>query len=238
MNIAVIFAGGVGVRMKTSGTPKQFLTVYEKPIIIYTLEKFQYNDNIDAIVIACVEDYIEHTRSLCSRFGITKLRDIVPGGVTGQQSIYNGLKAARAIASGDGDLVLIHDGVRPIINNDVINDSIACATQYGNAITCAQCKETVALIGEDGEICETVNRDNARLARAPQTFRIGDILSAHEYAVSHGWENIIDSCTLMSMCGNKLHYTTCGSENIKITTPDDFFLFKAILESQQAANAF
>ena len=238
MNIAVIFAGGAGVRMKTSGAPKQFLKVYDKPVIIYTLEKFQFSESIDAIVIACLESYIDHTRKLCERFGISKVRRIVPGGATGQESIYNGLCAAGEISQSDGDIVLIHDGVRPLINDEIIRANVACALANGNAITCAECKETVAVIDADGAITATVDRSRSRLARAPQSFRIGDIRAAHERARAEGQSNVIDSCTLMSMYGHKLYSVPCGSENIKITTPDDFFLFKAILESQQNMQAF
>lgn len=116
MNIAVIFAGGVGKRMKTNGVPKQFLEVYGKPILIYTLEKFENNHNIDAIVIACLEEKIDYCQKLINKFEITKVRAIVKGGKTGQESIYNGLRAADQISESDNDIVLIHDGVRPLID--------------------------------------------------------------------------------------------------------------------------
>lgn len=238
MNIGVIFAGGVGVRMKTNGVPKQFLAVYDKPIIVYTIEKFQYNNNIDAVVIACVESHIDYMWQLCTRYNLTKVRDIVVGGSTGQESIYHGLLAAKKISADDNDIVLIHDGVRPLINDKIINDNIECVTKHGNCITCAPCKETIAIVDENGEIKSTTDRTNSRLARAPQSFRIGDILFSHEKARTEGINTIIDSCSMMSMYGYKLYTIECGSENIKITTPDDYFLFKAILESQQNSQAF
>ncbi len=238
MNIAVVFAGGVGVRMNTSGVPKQFLTVYDKPIIVHTIEKFQYNNNIDAVVVACVESHIEYMWQLCSRYNLTKVKDIVVGGTTGQESIYHGLLAAKKVSDDDNDIVLIHDGVRPLINDKVINDNIECVKTHGNCITCAPCKETIALVDDDGAIKSTTDRTNSRLARAPQSFKIGEILSSHEKARAEGKNSIIDSCTMMSMYGYKLYTIECGSENIKITTPDDYFLFKAILESQQNSQAF
>lgn len=238
MNIAVIFAGGVGVRMNTSGVPKQFLTVYDKPIIVHTIEKFQFNTNIDTVVIACVESHIDYMWQLCARYNLTKVRKIVVGGSTGQESIYHGLLAAKEFSTSDSDVVLIHDGVRPLIDDVIINDNIACVKAHGNCVTCAPCKETIAIVEEDGSIKSTTDRTNSRLARAPQSFRIGDILAAHERARAEGKNSIIDSCTMMSMYGHKLYTAECGSENIKITTPDDYFLFKAILESRQNIQAF
>ena len=150
MNIAVIFAGGVGSRMQTiGGTPKQFLNVHGKPIIIHTLEKFQENDNIDAITIACVDGYIDHLWKLVKKYDITKVKAIVKGGKNGQESIYNGLKAAKEISDSNDDIVLIHDGVRPLIGNKLIDDNIATVKKYGNAITCVECKETVVTVDND-----------------------------------------------------------------------------------------
>lgn len=238
MNIAVIFAGGVGVRMRSNGVPKQFLKVYDKPIIIHTLEKFQFNENIDAIVIACLESHIEYTWQLCKAYSIDKVKKIVPGGASGQESIYHGLLAAKEVSGSDDDVVLIHDGVRPVIDNEIINENINCVKANGSAITCALCTETVAMVDESGAIVTTTDRSCSRRACAPQSFFIKDILSAHEKARAEGKDGVIDSCTMMTMYGHKLHSVTCGRENIKITTPEDLFLFKAILEYQQSALAF
>lgn len=237
MNIAVVFAGGVGARMK-SGVPKQFLTVYDKPIIIHTLEKFQYCNAIDAIVVACVESHIERLRALCERFGISKVKKICPGGTSGQLSIYNGLLAAKDISEGKGDIVLIHDGVRPVIEEELLLQLIASVEKNGSAIACAPCVETVAIAGENGEILSTTDRSKSFLARAPQCFYLKDILANHKKALSEGREDFIDSCSMMAHYGTKLHMVECSRDNIKITTPDDFFLFKAILEARQNSQAF
>lgn len=237
MNIAVVFAGGVGARMK-SGVPKQFLTVYDKPIIIHTLEKFQYCDDIDAIAVACVESHIDRLTALCERFGISKVKKICKGGTTGQLSIYNGLCAARELSTGENDLVLIHDGVRPVIDDELIKKLVATARKSGNAISCAPCVETVAITDENGNILYTTDRSKSFLARAPQCFFLRDILSAHEKALGEGRTDFIDSCSMMAHYGAKLHMVECSRDNIKITTPDDFFLFKAILEARQNSQAF
>lgn len=238
MNIAVIFAGGVGKRMRTNGIPKQFLEVYGKPIIIYTLEKFQNDKNIDAIVVACLKDKIEYCQELVNKFGITKVKAIVEGGETGQGSIYNGLKAAKAISESDDDIVLIHDGVRPLIDEDLIDNNIECVKENGSAITCVECKETVVLLEDDNHIKEATDRVSSKIARAPQSFYLKDIWEVHNKAIEDGNINVIDSCTLMKMYGKKLTMVMGNSENIKITTPDDYYMFKALLSAKEDSKIF
>lgn len=239
MNIAVIFAGGVGSRMRTKGgTPKQFLEVYGKPIIIYTLEKFQNNKNIDAIVIACLKDKIDYCWDLVERFGITKVRNIVAGGSCGQESRHNALKAANEISESDEDIVLIHDGVRPLIDDELINNNIKSVKKYGSAITCVEQKETVTLVDENNKIKSTTDRSKTRIARAPQSFYLSEILKIHEKAVIDGNTDTIDSCTLMKMYKKDLYIVLGGSENIKITTPDDYYIFKAILQAKESSEIF
>lgn len=239
MNIGVIFAGGVGTRMKTSGLPKQFLKVNGKPILIHTLEYFQNNKNIQAIVLASVETHLEYCKELAEKYGITKLKKIVPGGHNGQSSIYNALCAAKEISESEEDIVLIHDGVRPLITDKLINDNIDCVIKNGSAITCVECKETIAVEDElTHTISSTVERSTARLARAPQSFYLKDILEVHNKALKDGNTNAIDSCSLMRMYGKKLSIVIGESENIKITTPDDFYVFKAMLEAKQNSDIF
>lgn len=238
MNIAVIFAGGVGKRMKTNGVPKQFLEVYGKPILIYTLEKFENNHNIDAIVIACLEEKIDYCQKLINKFEITKVRAIVKGGKTGQESIYNGLRAADQISESDNDIVLIHDGVRPLIDDEVIDNNIKCVKEHGSAITCVECKETVVILDDNDNIKDVTDRSKSRLARAPQSFYLKDILEAHEKALKDGLTNVIDSCTLMRMYGKEVSIVLGKSENLKITTPDDYYMFKAMLDMKENSNIF
>lgn len=238
MNIAVIFAGGVGRRMKTNGTPKQFLCVHGKPILIFTLEKFQNNNNIDAIVISCHKDYIEHCQRLIKTFGITKVRKIVAGGDNGQSSIYNGLKAAKDISKTKKDIVLIHDGVRPLIDDELIDANIESVKANGSAITCVPAKETIVIVDDNEKIDSATNRDASRIARAPQSFYLTEILSVHEQAIKDGNTDVTDSCTLMRMYDKQLFTVLGKSENIKITTPDDFYIFKALLEAKENSIIF
>lgn len=230
MNIAIIFAGGVGSRMRTKGAPKQFLNLFGKPIIVHTVEKFEYNSSIDKIVIVMLEEYISFMNQLVKKYGLTKVARVVVGGKTGQESIYNGLKAANEISH--DAIVLIHDGVRPIIENGLIEKNISSVKQYGSAISSVPCKETIIKISDLNAISEVVDRNTVWIARAPQSFYLKDILNAHEKAIMNNQTNVIDSCTLMSNYGFPCHYVETLSENIKITTPDDYYLAKAIIESQ------
>ena len=238
MNIAVIFAGGVGKRMKTNGIPKQFLEVYGKPILIYTLEKFENNQKIDAIVVSCLEEKMDYCKKLVDKYEITKVRAIVKGGKTGQESIYNGLKAAEQISETDKDIVLIHDGVRPLIDDEIIDNNIKCVKENGSAITCVECKETVVILDDNDNIKDVTDRSRSRLARAPQSFYLKDILDAHRKALEDGKTDVIDSCTLMRMYGKEVSIVIGKSENLKITTPDDYYMFKALLDAKENSEIF
>lgn len=239
MNIAVIFAGGVGSRMHTKQRPKQFLEMNNKPIIIHTLEHFENHSLIDAIIVVCVEGWIEYLKSLLYKYRIEKVKYIVKGGNTGQLSIYNGLKAAKQISTGEKDIVLIHDGVRPLINEKLITDNINSVNQYGSAITTAIVKETILVINSETSTIDYVPcRKNSRVARAPQSFFLKDILSVHEKTLSCGITNCIDSCTMMRENGFQLHLVDGPDENIKITTPEDFYTMRAILEAKENAQIY
>lgn len=238
MNIAVIFAGGIGQRMKTTKRPKQFLEMHKKPIIIYTLEHFEHHKDIDAIVIACVADWIPYLNDLLDKFHITKVKKVVPGGETGQMSIYNGLVAAKEVAGDEKSIVLIHDGVRPLINEKVITDNIASVEQNGSAITSAVVKETIMVVKEDNSIDYVPNRANSRVAKAPQSFWLDDILEAHNRAQQEGRKDFIDSCTMMKNYGYNLFLIDGPYENIKITTPDDFYTMRALLDAQENAQIY
>ena len=239
MNIGVIFAGGVGSRMHSKSKPKQFLEMHDKPIIIHTLEHFEKNDQVDAVVVVCIESWIDYLKDLLYKFRIEKVKKIVPGGASGQLSIYNGLKAAKEVSNDSNPIVLIHDGVRPLIDVQVITDNIESVKKHGSAITCGKVTETLLVVNaQTGEIENVPSRDKSRLAKAPQSFYLNDILNAHEKALSEGITNSIDSCTLMNSYGYKLNLIDGPSENIKVTTPDDFYKMRAILEAKENAQIY
>lgn len=237
MNIAVIFAGGSGKRMHTKSRPKQFLEYQGKPIIIYTLELFDNHPMIDGIVVACVEEWIPFLEKMLKKFEINKVRKIVPGGTTGQDSIYMGLVAAKECSKGEDDIVLIHDGVRPLITEQTITDNIEKVREEGSCITCIPATETFVVTQEDGGL-EIPTRDNSLIARAPQSFYLKDILAAHEKAKAEGRNDFIDSCTMMHHYGYKLGRVIGPMENIKITTPTDYFIFKAMVEVHENQQIF
>ena len=229
MNIAVIFAGGVGKRMHSKEKPKQFLEMHGKAIIIHTLEVFEHSSEIDAIVIACVKEWIPYLQKLIDISNIKKVVTIVPGGETGQLSIYNGLCAAEKIAGTEKSIVLIHDGVRPLITTQVIHDNINSVKLHGSAITCVTVTETVMIVKADNEIDYIPNR----VARAPQSFWLDDVLRAQRTALNEGMNSFIDTCSLMQHYGFKMYLIDGPRENIKITTPEDFYIMRAMLDARE-----
>lgn len=242
MNIAVIFAGGSGLRMHTKSRPKQFLDLNGKPIIIYTLELFDNHPGIDAIVVACIESWIPFLEKQLRKFEINKVVKIVPGGESGQASIYNGLCAAEAyiksknVASED-TTVLIHDGVRPLITEDTITDNINKVAEVGSCITCIPATETLVVKQHDGSL-EIPSRADSLIARAPQSFLLSDILTAHRRAIDEKKNDFIDSCTMMSHYGYRLGTIIGPMENIKITTPTDFFVLRAMVKVHEDQQIF
>lgn len=238
MNIGVIFAGGVGSRMNSRAKPKQFLMMHGKPIIIHTIEIFEANQSIDAIVVSCVKDWIPHMENLIRKYNLQKVVSVVEGGKTGQLSIYNGLVEAERISGGENGIVLIHDGVRPLITQKTIDDNIETVKRYGSAITCVKVKETVILVNDNEAVDHIPDRDCLRLARAPQSFRLENIISAHRKALDDGIDDFVDSCTMMQHYGNKLYLIEGPQENIKVTTPDDFYIMRAILDAKENSQIY
>lgn len=240
MNIAVIFAGGSGKRMNTVSRPKQFLELQGKPIIIYTLELFDTHPDIDAICVACIESWIPFLKKQLRKFEINKVVEIVPGGESGQDSIYNGLCAAERYAKSKNakDVnVLIHDGVRPLITEQTITDNIKTVIEKGNCITCVPATETFVVNNPDGSL-HIPTRADSKIARAPQSFKLEDIIAAHRQAISNDRHDYIDSCTMMSEMGHHMNTIMGPMENIKITTPTDFFVFRAMVEVHENQQIF
>lgn len=238
MNIGVIFAGGVGTRMRSKEKPKQFLEIFNKPIMMYTLDYFEQNEEIDAVVISCVEEWIPYLKELLFKYRIEKVKKIVSGGRTGQLSIYNGLLAARDVAGDEPAVVLIHDGVRPLINSKLLSKNIECVRKNGSAITAGIVKETIVVVDENNKVQLVPPREKSRVAKAPQSFWLQEILDIHERALRDGIDNFIDSCTMMQHYGKKLCMVDGPYENIKITTPDDFYTMRAILEAKENAQIY
>lgn len=230
-NVAIIFAGGTGERMRNASRPKQFIEHRGKPVLAYTLERFQSHPEIDAIVLVSLRDWIDYCWELARTYRFDKLVSIVPGGATAHESTRNGLEEARGRFSDDA-IALIHDGVRPFIDARTISADIASVREFGSAITVVPAIETVAIGSEPG--ARIVDRNLCQMVRAPQCFRLGDILRAHDRARAEGRE-FIDSATMMSRYGCALHTVPGQMENIKITTALDMHLFRAIVDMQEGA---
>ena len=237
MTNTLIFAGGSGTRMNSKSRPKQFLQFYGKELIIHTLENFQNHSEIDGIVIVCIEDWIPYLNKLLEKYGIDKVKAIVSGGVTGQESIFKGLKAIKTFDKDEKSIVLIHDGVRPFINEDVISSCIKTVKEKRSAITVVPATETI-ITSEDGKISTITDRSKCCLARAPQCFYLDDILDAHHKAIKDGNLNMIDSASLMKFYGHELYTVQGNADNIKITTPTDFYTFKALYEVRENQQIF
>ena len=236
-NIAIIFAGGSGQRMG-SGLPKQFIEVDGKPIIIHTLEIFEEHPMIDAIYVACKEDYIRKLEKLCRKYMITKIAKIVPGGTTGQDSIYQALKAAYD-AEGPDNTVLIHDGVRPCITPMTIEKNILTKEALGSAVTCTKFFETPITSCDGRQIAGMYDRDQTYTVQAPQTFTLGEVMEEHAKvrASNPEYKGIIDTCTMMFQAGKEVHLVEGNRGNIKVTTPEDLFIFRAMREYQSNSPA-
>jgi 2-C-methyl-D-erythritol 4-phosphate cytidylyltransferase len=239
MNIAVIFAGGTGVRMNSQSKPKQFLELHGKSILLHTIEHFEFHPDIDFIVVACLENWIGILKNELYRFGIKKVRWIVRGGETVQKSIYNALKKIEDnIELTDDDIVLLHDGVRPLINQQLISQNIESVKKYGSGITMAYQYETVATVNGEGFVNQVIDRNAARIAKAPQSFYIKDVLEAHKKANLENKKNFIDTASLMSNYGYKLRQVIGSANNLKVTTATDFYMFKAMLDAREASQIF
>jgi 2-C-methyl-D-erythritol 4-phosphate cytidylyltransferase len=239
MITALIFAGGTGKRMNSKSKPKQFLELHGKPIIIHTIEYFEEHDEVDNIAVVCVSSWVDSLRDILKKFNITKVKWIVEGGKTGQESIFNGLNAIHNDCKNPREtIVLIHDGVRPIISEQLITDNIAAVKKYGSAITVSNAKETVTSVDVDGQIGSIADRKSARIAKAPQSFYLSDIFSAHKRAKQDNILEMIDSASLMKNYGYSLFPVECPLENIKITTPMDYYIFRAIYEARENSQIF
>ena len=236
--LAIIFAGGSGARMG-AGLPKQFIEVNGKAIIIHTLDIFEEHPDIDEIYIACKEDYIPRLKKLIQRHMITKVKGVVPGGASGQDSIRNALLAAKENNEEDA-IVLIHDGVRPCIGKEVIDEAIQSVLENGSAVTCTALYET-PVISNDGKTVDDVPpRSKFYTAQAPPCFYLGDVLDAHDKmrAINPTYEGVVDTCTLMRKLGKKVSIIEGPRGNIKVTTPEDLYTFRAMIQYRESEQIF
>lgn len=231
-NVALIIAGGLGNRMGQS-IPKQFLTVNERPVIIYTLEAFQKHPEIDAIEVVCIEGWQSVLQAYANQFNITKLKYIVSGGKNGQDSIRNGVYELEKHFDSN-DIVLIHDAIRPMVSADIISDCIRVTREKGNAIAVIPCMEAM-MQTENGEVSVgSYPRERLKRTQTPQGFHIGEICDLHRRALKAGITNSVASCTLMIEMGEQVHFSIGSEKNIKLTTVEDIDIFKALLMARRS----
>lgn len=231
MVVALITAAGRGTRMGQD-IPKQFMTVENKPLIIYTLEAFQNHPNIDAIVVVTLPGWVEVLKAYAHQFNITKMKWVVNGGETGQDSIYNGLCCLKEQLN-DDDIVVIHDGNRCLVSQDIISNSLATCYTYGSAVAAIPCVEAVFRSNDGVSSTDTIPRDQLYRTQTPHSYHFGKIWWAHETAKKRGITNTTASCTLMQALGETVYFSHGSEENLKITTVDDMMIFKALLHTKK-----
>lgn len=233
MNIALLTAGGTGNRMGQD-IPKQFMPIDNKPVIIYTMESFQNHPEIDAICVICLKGWNVVLQSYANQYNITKLKWIFDGGESNQDSIYNGLVGIKEAGCSDNDIVLIQDGVRPLVSQEIISNNISTCEKYGYAVTGLMCKEAIMEKVDDKVHDIDIPRERLVRTQTPHTYKLGILWEAHRKAKEMGVKNTVASCTLMAAIGINDQHLVEGSEmnGLKLTRPQDVELFKALLHSQ------
>lgn len=234
-NIAIIIAGGSGQRMGQD-IPKQFINVYDKPVLIYTLEGFQNHPQIDAIEVVCIEGWHDIVWAYAKQFNIDKLKWIVSGGNTCQESIRNGVYNLEGKVS-PSDIIIIHDGIRPLVETSVLTDVIGKCKQYGNAVTSMPYNEQIFIVNkEDKETTsQYIPRETIRRVSTPQAYNFKLLDSKYHEAFEKeiGIYGSSYTNTMMVELGECLHFAVGSDKNIKITTKDDLELFKAYLKQDK-----
>ena len=234
MTIALLTAAGIGSRMGQD-IPKQFMYVEDKPLIIHTMEIFQRNPTIDKIIVVTLPAWIEVLKAYANQYNISKLEWIVPGGATGQESIYNGLMELEKNCSPD-DIIMIHDGNRCNVSNEIIADSLATYKEKGSAVAAIPCVEVVYYSDDLGQSSQkSLPRENLYRTQTPHTYSLKKLLWAHSQAKSKNITNTAATCGLMSELGETIYFSKGSEENLKITTVDDLMIFKALLHTKKDA---
>lgn len=230
MNVAIIIAGGKGSRMGQD-IPKQFINVYDKPVLIYTLESFEKHPQIDAIEVVCIDGWHDVLRAYAKQFNIKKLKWIVSGGTTGQESIRNGVYNLDGVCDKD-DNIIIHDGVRPLVDEEVLTDVISKCNQYGNAVSSLPYNEQIFILDDEKTTTKYIPRETLRRVVTPQAYKFNMLIEAYKEAFEKkiGIYGSSYTNTMMVELGKKLYFAAGSEKNIKLTTKDNLEMFKAYLK--------
>lgn len=236
MNVAIIIAGGVGCRMGHE-IPKQFIQVEGKPVLAYTLENFENHPMIDAIEVVCIDGWQDELEKYAKTYNITKLKWVVTGGQSAQESIRNGVANLKAKVS-DDDVIVIHDGIRPLVDIDVLTDVIETCNKYGNGVTSLPYNEQIFVIDDDISTTSYIPRETLRRVSTPQAYKFNKLIWAYEKAFAEqiGIYGSSYTNTMMVELGERLYFAKGSDKNIKLTTPDDLEIFKGYLRNQREEN--
>lgn len=231
MNIALLTAGGVGNRMGQE-IPKQFMTIQEKPVIIYTMEAFQNHPEIDAIALVCLSGWESFLHAYANQYRITKMKWIFPGGKSNQESIHNGIYGLKQSGCKDDDIVIVHDGVRPLISSQIISDNLQMCKEFGAAVTGLVCKEVIMEINDGLVLPIDSPREKLVRTQTPHTYHLGDLIKAHETAAYMGIYDTVAPCDMIAKIGDTEQHLVQGSEKngLKLTRPEDVDLFKTLIQ--------
>ena len=236
MNVAIIIAGGVGYRMGHD-VPKQFILVENKPVLAYTLENFEHHPMIDAIEVVCIDGWQQELEAYAAKYNITKLKWIVTGGASAQESIRNGVDNLKGKVS-DKDTIIIHDGIRPLVDIDVLTDVIETCARYGNGVTSLPYNEQIFVIDDELSTTSYIPRETLRRVSTPQAYKFDKLVWAYDKAFRDeiGIYGSSYTNTMMVELGERLYFAKGSDKNIKLTTPDDLEIFKGYLKGKREEN--
>lgn len=233
MNIAIIIAGGTGQRMGET-IPKQFINVDDRPVIVYTLESFQSHELIDAIEVVCIDGWHDILWEYAKQFDITKLKWVVSGGSSAQESIRNGVENLKDACDGN-DNIIIHDGIRPLVDEEVLNDVVETCNRYGNGVTSLPYNEQIFVVDDDISTTKYIPRETLRRVSTPQAYKMDKLVWAYEKAFREeiGIYGSSYTNTMMVELGERLYFAKGSDKNIKLTTKDDLEIFKGYITAKK-----
>ncbi len=234
MNIAVLLAGGTDPSFKMD-IPKQFVNVYNRPVIVYTMERFQKHPEIDAIMVACLSGWEKMVEAYAKQFGITKLKWIITGGINGQETSKLAADKLREACQED-DIVVIHDAIRPLVTNEIISDSIVTCKERGMGISAVASMDNVMLTKDGKTGLSSISRYSFRRIQTPQTYRLGDLCEYHKEALEKSILNEVDTNNMVSRLGKEIAFSKGSDLNIKINTVEDVEMFKALFDMTSGSN--
>lgn len=226
MNAALILAGGQDSRFKMD-IPKQFVNVNNRPVIVYTMEIFQNHPDIDEIIVTCLDGWQEMVRVYGKQFNITKLKEIITGGIDAQESTYHGLQVLKDRMS-QGDIVVVHDAIRPMVSAEIISKSIHMCRKRGMGVAATYIMDTIMHSWDGKEGYKSINRYEIMKVQSPQAFDFQLIWNLHNKAIAEGKLGAWDNSSMLTNLGEKVYFSEGSDLNLKINTTEDVEMFRAL----------